>query len=61
MKRNDLEKLIKENNLWEDLSDLSYIQISNLLKNDFFSVEFKEKLFDYLKQDKIYRLYMNKK
>jgi len=61
LKRKDLEKLVKDNNLWEDLSDLSYIQISNLLKNDFFSQEFKDKLFNYLKQEKIYRLYMNKR
>ncbi len=61
LKRGNLEKLIRDNNLWDSLSDLSYIQISNSLKKDFFSQEFKEKLFNYLKQDKIYRLYMNKR
>jgi len=61
IKRDSLEKLVKENNFWESLSDLSYIQISNLLKDDFFSKDFKEKLLNYINQNKIYRIYLNKK
>lgn len=60
-KRKDLEKIIKESNLWDELSDLSYIKISNLLKDDFFDSSFKEKLLDYLTFEKIYRFYLNKK
>jgi putative RecB family exonuclease len=61
IERKELEKIIKDSMLWEQLSDLSYIQLSNLLKEDFFDSSFKEKLLKYIKQDKIYRLYLNKK
>lgn len=60
-KRKDFEKLVKESNLWSELSDLSYIKVSNLLKDDFFDTSFKEKLLKYLNYEKIYRLYLNKK
>ncbi|MDD4050024.1 MAG: PD-(D/E)XK nuclease family protein [Candidatus ainarchaeum sp.] len=59
--REELEALLKENNFWPLVSDLSYIEISNLIKNGFFESSFKEKLLKYLKEEKINRLYLNKK
>ncbi len=61
LERKELEKIIKESNLWDQVSDLSYIQISNLLKEDFFDSSFRKKLLNFLKEDKIYRLYLNNK
>ncbi|MCK9293115.1 MAG: PD-(D/E)XK nuclease family protein [archaeon] len=60
-KREELELLIKNNNFWEFFSDLSYIKISNLLKEDFLSSDFKKEILKYISLDKIYRLYLNKK
>ena len=59
--REELEFLIKNNNLWEYFTDLSYIKISNLLKEDFLSNDFKEKLSSYIVKEKIHRLYLNRK
>lgn len=59
--REALENILKENNLWPIVSDLSYIQLSNLIKENFFDSSFKEKLLNYLREDKIHRLYLNKK
>jgi putative RecB family exonuclease len=59
-KRVELELLIKNNNLWNELSDLSYMEISKFLKNDFFSNEFKNKLLKYIKINKIQKFYINK-
>lgn len=61
LKRQDLEKLIKENNLWQEVSDLSYIELAKLIKKDFFSKDFKEKLFNYVTTNEIYRIYLNNK
>jgi putative RecB family exonuclease len=61
LKRQDLEKLIKENNLWESVSDISYIELGKLIKKDFFSKEFKDKLFNYVTTNEIYRIYVNNK
>jgi putative RecB family exonuclease len=35
--REDLENLLKENNFWPFVSDLSYIELSKLIKSDFFN------------------------
>lgn len=61
LKRQELEKLIKENNLWQEVSDLSYIELAKLIKKDFFSKDFKEKLFNYVTTNEIYRIYLNNK
>jgi len=59
--REDLELLIKNNNLWDQFSDLSYIRISALLKQNFFSEDFRTELLKYIKESKIHRMYLNKK
>lgn len=60
-KRVLLEKLIKENNLWFELSDLSYIKIAESINSSFFSEEFLEKLSEFITKENIYRIYLNSK
>jgi putative RecB family exonuclease len=59
--RKELNTLIKDLNLWNELSDLSYSKISQALKYNMFSNEFKNRLKVYIKECKIQRFYLNKK
>jgi len=59
--REILENLLKENNFWPFVSDLSYIELSKLIRSDFFNESFKSKLLDFVKEEKIHRLYLNRK
>ena len=59
--REALEKIIKEKNLWDQFTTLSYIKFSETFKNKFLSPEFEKELKKYLKISKIYRVYANKK
>ena len=60
-KRELLENLIKENNLWFELSELSYIKITEHVNSSFFSEEFLEKLFEFITKESTYRIYQNTK
>jgi putative RecB family exonuclease len=60
-KRELLDKLIKENNLWFELSDLSYIKITEFINCSFFSKDFLEKLSEFLTLEETYRIYQNSK
>lgn len=59
--RKQLEALLKESDFWPMLSELSYISLFNFLKQDFFEDAFKKKILNFLKQDTITKLYLNKK
>lgn len=56
-----LENLVKDNNLWIDLSDLSYIKITEFVNNSFFSEEFLNKISHLLNKEKTHRIYQNSK
>ncbi|MDD3245225.1 MAG: PD-(D/E)XK nuclease family protein [Candidatus ainarchaeum sp.] len=56
-----LENLIKDNNLWIDLSDLSYIKITEFVNNSVFSEEFLNKISLLLNKEKTHRIYQNSK
>lgn len=59
--RKNLEKIIKEKNLWDQFTTLSYIKFSEAFKNKLLTPEFEQELKRYLKISKIYRVYVNKK
>jgi putative RecB family exonuclease len=60
-KREELVFFIKESNMWDQFSDLSYIELNNALSSNMYNENFKEVLRKYIEESKIYRFYLNKK
>ncbi|HRT03188.1 MAG TPA: PD-(D/E)XK nuclease family protein [Candidatus Diapherotrites archaeon] len=59
--REDLENLIIQNNLWNDLSDLSYYKLSRSLGYHMFSKELDSQIRKYIETTKIHRFYLSQK
>ena len=58
--RNEIEALLKDNGLWDEVSELNVFALSNMLKEGFFEPKLAEMLKSYGQKEIARRIYMSK-
>lgn len=59
--RKELDTLLKNSGLWQEVSDISYSNLSQAISSGMFSEDFKENILKYISFEKIYRMYVKEK